>query len=177
MCSDRSLDLKQCSSAIAVASYRCPLATSDAVGISARENLRGDGEQRPACGVDTDVTEPNLADALAAARQRLDRVHPRDLGDAVAGGAIVIDVRDSAQRREQGELPDAHPMDLTVLEWRVAPSSDHRSLDIDKDQHVILVCRQGYSSSFAAVRLQELGLPRATDLVGGYEAWQELQQR
>ena len=120
------------------------------------------------------MPELSLDEALATARERLDRVYPRELADAVADGAVVIDVRDSEQRRIQGELPGAEIINLTVLEWRVVPSSDHRSIDVDPDQSVILVCRQGYSSSFAAVRLQELGLPRATDLIGGYEAWRGL---
>jgi len=33
------------------------------------------------------------------------------------------------------------------------------------------VCNEGCSSSLAAATLQELGLHRATDLVGGYQAW------
>jgi rhodanese-related sulfurtransferase len=37
---------------------------------------------------------------------------------------------------------------------------------------VIVVCRQGYSSSLAAASLRALGLRRATDLAGGVEAWQ-----
>ena len=33
------------------------------------------------------------------------------------------------------------------------------------------MCRQGYSSSLAAASLRALGLWRATDLAGGFEAW------
>jgi rhodanese-related sulfurtransferase len=36
---------------------------------------------------------------------------------------------------------------------------------------VIVVCRQGYSSSLAAASLRAVGLHRATDLEGGVEAW------
>ena len=36
-----------------------------------------------------------------------------------------------------------------------------------------MVCRQGYSSSLAAASLQALGLRRATDMIGGVEAWRE----
>jgi rhodanese-related sulfurtransferase len=36
---------------------------------------------------------------------------------------------------------------------------------------VVVVCRQGYSSSLAAASLQAVGLPNATDMVGGVEAW------
>jgi rhodanese-related sulfurtransferase len=34
-----------------------------------------------------------------------------------------------------------------------------------------VVCNEGYSSSLAAATLRELGLTRATDLVGGYQSW------
>ncbi len=33
------------------------------------------------------------------------------------------------------------------------------------------MCSEGYSSSLAAASLQDLGLRRATDLVGGFQAW------
>lgn len=39
------------------------------------------------------------------------------------------------------------------------------------DLEVVVVCRQGYSSSIAAAALHAVGLHRATDLIGGVEAW------
>jgi rhodanese-related sulfurtransferase len=36
---------------------------------------------------------------------------------------------------------------------------------------VIVVCDEGFSSSLAAATLREIGLTRATDLVGGYRGW------
>ena len=84
------------------------------------------------------MTSDHTIDALLAkAREQLDRVPPTALASAVRDGAIVVDVRDSAQRVEQGELPGAHVMDLTVLEWRLAPSSDSRSIDLSPNQRVI----------------------------------------
>jgi rhodanese-related sulfurtransferase len=112
-----------------------------------------------------------LDDVLASARARLDRVPPSDLQAAIDAGSIVVDVRDSAQRATQGPLPGALVIDLTVLEWRLAPSSATRIVDIDPDRRVILVCSEGYSSSLAAARLQDLGVSRATDLEGGFTAW------
>ena len=41
------------------------------------------------------------------------------------------------------------------------------------DAHVVVVCAHGYSSSLAAATLQTLGFSRATDLVGGFEAWKD----
>ena len=112
-----------------------------------------------------------LDQVLAAARSRLDRVDPIDLSAHVADGAVVVDVRDSALRQSQGTLPGAQVIDLTVLEWRLAPSSGFRSVDLQEGQEVILVCSEGFSSSLAAARLKDLGVEGATDLVGGFKAW------
>ena len=34
----------------------------------------------------------------------------------------------------------------------------------------VVLCSEGYTSSLAAVALQDLGLHRATDVIGGYQA-------
>ena len=39
---------------------------------------------------------------------------------------------------------------------------------------MIVVCNEGYASSLAAATLRQLGIVGATDLVGGYRAWQAL---
>jgi rhodanese-related sulfurtransferase len=36
---------------------------------------------------------------------------------------------------------------------------------------VIVMCDAGYQSSLAAATLRDLGFERATDLVGGFQAW------
>lgn len=109
---------------------------------------------------------------LAEARERLERVAPESLAQAVEAGALVVDIRPSEQRLRDGDLPGAIVIDRNVLEWRLDPASPHRIADVDGyDQRIILVCNEGYASSLAAAALQDLGLHRATDLVGGYQDW------
>jgi len=108
---------------------------------------------------------------LAECREHLDRVRPEDLGRLMAQGALVVDIRTGEQRAADGELPGAVVIDRTVLEWRLDPTSADRWAGADDpDRLVVLVCNQGYSSSLAAYTLQQLGLTRATDLIGGYQA-------
>ena len=108
---------------------------------------------------------------LARARAGLERVEPGDLADEVAAGAVMIDIRPLEQRQRDGELRGAIIIDRNVLEWRLDPTSpDHLLVAADTDIRYILVCNQGYSSSLAAATLRELGLRRATDLVGGFQA-------
>lgn len=109
---------------------------------------------------------------LAECRAGLDRVRPEQLAAEMAGGALVVDTRPVEQRERDGELPGATVIDRNVLEWRLDPTSPDRLPGLDDPQRrVIVVCNQGYSSSLAAHTLRRLGLARATDLVGGYQAW------
>ncbi len=109
---------------------------------------------------------------LALSRVGVDRLTPVELLEATARGALVVDTRTEAQRRRQGELPGAVVIDRTVLEWRLDPASDARIPEATGyDREVVVVCRQGFSSSLAAASLRAVGLHRATDLAGGVEAW------
>jgi rhodanese-related sulfurtransferase len=108
--------------------------------------------------------------ALAKSRALLDRLTAPEALDAQFRGALLVDTRTEAQRARQGELPGALVIDRTVLEWRLDPSSPHRIPEARSDVRVVVVCRQGYSSSFAAESLRRLGV-HATDVIGGVEAW------
>lgn len=91
---------------------------------------------------------------------------------AVGRGALLIDTRTPTQRCQQGELPGALVIDRTVLEWRLDPASPARIPEATcTDIEVVVVCREGYSSSLAAASLRAIGLYRATDLIGGVVAW------
>ena len=109
---------------------------------------------------------------LVESRRSLDRVGPEDLAAELAAGAMVVDTRPSEQRNRDGHLPGAVVVDRNVLEWRLDPTSPSRlEPDMDPQRRIIIVCNEGYSSSLAARTLRELGLSRATDLAGGYQAW------
>lgn len=113
-----------------------------------------------------------IARLLEECRRGLERVEPADLEAVTAAGALVVDMRPVQQRLRDGEVPDAVVVDRNVLEWRLDPTSPWRlALADDPDRRIVLVCTEGYSSSLAAHTLQQLGLGRATDLVGGYVAW------
>ena len=107
---------------------------------------------------------------LEQARSSLVRVRAADLDAEVRDGALVVDIRPVEQRQRDGELDGAVVVDRNVLEWRLDPSSPHRIPEADADRRVILVCNEGYQSSLAAATLQQLGVRRATDLEGGYQA-------
>ena len=115
-----------------------------------------------------------IDELLERARRRLVRVTPQRAAQEMAAGALLVDIRNSEQRGADGEIPDAIVIDRTVLEWRLDPTSAFR-IPQASDPHapVIVICNEGYSSSLAAATLQDLGLDRATDVIGGFQAWRE----
>ena|SRR5579875_2585766 len=113
----------------------------------------------------------SIDDLLADARVGLDRLEPAQAREAVATGAVLVDIRPELNRRTEGVLPGAVVIDRNVLEWRLDPSSDAALPFASHDLHVVLVCNEGYASSLAAATLRDLGVHRATDLVGGFRAW------
>jgi rhodanese-related sulfurtransferase len=111
---------------------------------------------------------------LKSARARLRRLAPDEVPAALRRGALLVDIRPQAQRTEEGEVPEIlKPLviERNVLEWRCDPTSDARLPEaVSADVEWVVLCSQGYTSSLAAVALQDLGLHRATDVVGGYQA-------
>lgn len=110
--------------------------------------------------------------ALERARCRLPRrLEAAEVPDALARGAVLVDIRPAAQRAAEGELPGALIIERNVLEWRCDPTSDARLPQATGDDvEWVVVCSRGYTSSLAAVALLDLGLYRATDVIGGYHA-------
>ncbi|MGY4711264.1 rhodanese-like domain-containing protein [Mycolicibacterium sp. CBM1] len=108
---------------------------------------------------------------LGDARARLHRLQPSDVPAAIERGAILVDIRPAAQRAAEGEVPAALVIERNVLEWRCDPTSDARLPQAkDDDVEWVVLCSAGYTSSLAAAALLDLGLHRATDVAGGYQA-------
>ena len=119
------------------------------------------------------MTEAAVDRLLARARAAIaPRSGPGDLAAVWAAGGLVVDIRPTELRERDGEMPGALVVDRNVLDWRLDPTSPHRLAALTgPDQPVVLFCDEGYASSLAAAGLRDLGLRRATDLDGGYQAW------
>ena len=114
----------------------------------------------------------SIDDVLAEARASLVRISPRQALAEQAEGAVVVDIRPMWQREREGEVPGSLVVERNHLEWRFDPTSAARLPEaVDHDVRVLVLCSEGYTSSLAAVALQQLGLHRATDVDGGFHAW------
>ncbi|WP_329460081.1 rhodanese-like domain-containing protein [Streptomyces sp. NBC_01497] len=112
---------------------------------------------------------------MERARSGLDRIGPDEARRAVReDAALLVDIRYERQRERDGLIPGALQIERNELEWRLDPQGSHRIPEAtDHDRLIVVFCNEGYASSLAAASLQQLGLHRATDLEGGFQAWRE----
>lgn len=101
---------------------------------------------------------------LAEARAGLARLTAEEAYAAMQDGAVLVDVRSGDEQREQGgAIPAARDLPLSIVLWRLD--------ELPRETRVVLICRHGFASSLTAARLHDLGFDRATDVIGGFEAW------
>ena len=115
------------------------------------------------------MTQRGIDDLLAEARSHIARYTPEE---ARTADVVLVDLRSNDERARDGIIPGSIHVPRSVLEWRCDPGSGWSNPNVsDRSLPLVLVCAHGYSSSFAAAALVELGFERAGDLVGGFEAW------
>jgi rhodanese-related sulfurtransferase len=130
------------------------------------------GHRRTARGSWAGAHRRSIDELLARARARLERLDAPTAARLLAAHRIVlVDTRPQHQRDADGIIQGALIIDRNVLEWRLDPTSRSRLPIARYDLPVVVICAQGYSSSLTAAGLLDLGLTRATDVVGGFAAW------
>ncbi|MFJ4471555.1 rhodanese-like domain-containing protein [Streptomyces sp. NPDC089424] len=122
------------------------------------------GEREVPVGID---------ELLERVREGYVRIEAREAYEAArAGEALLVDIRYEALRERDGLIPGALVVERNELEWRLDPLGSHRVPEATgHDLRVVVVCNEGYASSLAVESLHRLGLKRATDLTGGFQAW------
>jgi rhodanese-related sulfurtransferase/predicted metal-dependent enzyme (double-stranded beta helix superfamily) len=184
-------------SATSIHAYSPPLMamtyyTATDYGLIARETVAVDGPEgargrggagtalaaasASAAGLTSDslpADAPSIDELLAEARGGLARLRPEAALAVLTDGAVLVDIRPSEQRMTEGEVPGAIIIGRNVLEWRLDPRSEARIPALARpDARIIVMCSEGYASTLAAASLRRIGLRDATDLDGGFQAWQ-----
>ncbi|WP_405863949.1 rhodanese-like domain-containing protein [Streptomyces sp. NBC_01515] len=114
-----------------------------------------------------------IDELLERTRETYERIEARAAYEAARDDrALLVDIRYAALRDRDGLIPGALVIERNELEWRLDPRGNHRAPEAtDHDLRVVVICNEGYASTLAAASLHQLGLHRATDLVGGFQSW------
>ncbi|MFJ8767967.1 rhodanese-like domain-containing protein [Streptomyces clavifer] len=123
-------------------------------------------------GTQEGVEQVGIDELLERTRAGYERIAPAEAAAAAAEGALLVDIRYAALREKDGLIPGALVIERNELEWRLDPLGSHRAPEaVSHDLPVVVICNEGYASSLAVASLRQLGLRRATDLIGGFQAW------
>lgn len=81
--------------------------------------------------------------------------------------AAILDIRDDAQVKAQGAVPDAKRIEVAQIKEKASASFK------DKAQPILVMCQNGQRSAAAVSVLQSLGYTEVYQVDGGVAAWAE----
>ena len=119
----------------------------------------------------------SAAELVAEAKQRVVNLTVADVAAEIeAGDPMIVDVREPAERDENGSIPGAISAPRGMLEFYADPTSAYHRPEFDPSRRVILHCAAGGRSALAADTLQQMGYTDVAHLDGGFTAWKQAGQ-
>lgn len=89
------------------------------------------------------------------------------------GGALLVDIREPAERIESGHIAGAVEAPRGMLEFWADPTNSYHRKEFEPGRRIILHCASGGRSALAAATLKDLGYERVAHMDGGFRAWKE----
>ena len=115
------------------------------------------------------LTAKQLVDAANAA---VPKISGKEAQEMAANGALLVDIRDSAELAQTGKAAGALHVPRGSLEFKAdltAPSADK---NFAHDKPVILYCASGGRAALAGKLLKDMGYEKVFNL-GGFKDWAE----
>ncbi len=113
-------------------------------------------------------------DLVAEARKEIETLNVAEMSRELARpDALLVDLREPAERAEHGTIPGALAAPRGMLEFYADPAMPYHKKELDPARRVLLYCASGGRSALAAATLRRMGFPRVAHLDGGFRAWKE----
>ncbi|MGV6815995.1 MAG: rhodanese-like domain-containing protein [Thiotrichales bacterium] len=116
---------------------------------------------------------------LAHTREQIKEIMPWDLADMREQNPelMILDVREPAEY-EFAHIPNSIHVPRGVLESACIWNHDETVPDLvnSREKEVIVVCRSGHRSAFAALVMQQLGYEHPISLNTGLRGWNDYDQ-
>lgn len=114
------------------------------------------------------------AEMVAEAKKRVENLSPEQVAQELEQGEVVlIDLRESEERRQQGVIPNAVHAPRGMLEFYADATTPYHRAEFDPERRIVLHCASGGRSALAADTLQQMGYTHVAHLDGGFKAWKE----
>jgi rhodanese-related sulfurtransferase len=117
---------------------------------------------------------PTAAEMVTEAKNRVENLTVDETAQELERGeALLVDIREPAERAETGSIEGAVEAPRGMLEIWADPTSPYHRAEFEPSRRIILHCASGGRSALAAAMLQDLGYERAAHMDGGLKAWKE----
>ena len=111
-----------------------------------------------------------VSDMLAEARAVVPTVTPDQAQAMIAAGALVVDLRDSAEIAASGKVKGAVAVGRGLLEFKADPAAPSHDPQFKPDRPVIVYCASGGRAFLAGKTLKDMGYTDVRNL-GGFAGW------
>ncbi len=116
----------------------------------------------------------SVKDLIAEARTQIDNLPSAAMAQALQGpDVLLVDLREPAERAQNGTIPGALAAPRGMLEFYADPSMPYHKPEFQRSRRILLYCASGGRSALAGASLRRLGYDRVAHLDGGFKAWQE----
>ena len=116
---------------------------------------------------------PATAKSLVeAANAVVPKISGKEAQEMVANGAVLVDIRDSAELAQTGKAAGAVHIPRGSLEFKADLSSPTAEKSLALDKPVILHCASGGRAALAGKLLKDMGYQKVYNL-GGFKDWVE----
>lgn len=116
-----------------------------------------------------------LGDDISKYLREHDEIDAKIFIDAIKHGELIgIDLRETSERKRDGEIPNTQHFPYTTLNQTLEQDGHLLQLlarNKNNLSRIILICAYGERSALALQRLREMGFEGIKHLRGGYAAW------
>jgi rhodanese-related sulfurtransferase len=117
-------------------------------------------------------TPRTAAQLVSEARGHIQNLTPDQVADELASGQVLlVDLREPAERTENGSIAGAAHAPRGMLEFYADPASAYHRPEFDPAKRTILFCASGGRSALAVESLTQLGYSNIAHLDGGLKGW------
>lgn len=113
-----------------------------------------------------------LKDLIDAANAVVPRVTGAEAQAKLAAGALLVDIRDSAELAASGKAVGSIHIPRGSMEYKADPASPTYEPALRFDRPVVLHCAAGGRAALAGKLLQDMGYTQVFNL-GGFKDWVE----
>lgn len=115
--------------------------------------------------------QPSAMQRVRDAKARVQNLSVDDAAREIEAGALLVDIRESEERRQHGAIPGAVHMPRGMLEFYADATLPYHRAELEPDRRIVLHCASGGRSALSADLLQDMGYTNVAHMDGGFTAW------